>query len=72
MSMNIYLKKGTKIIYNNYGSGYPHNRKTAEEHLVRRECYTVDHTVVGSYATDVYLVEVPDIPFNSVMFDAAK
>ena len=69
LKMNIYTKKGKKVIYCNPDNGYLHNQKDCQKHLIFNQVYTVDHTEVGSCHTDVYLKEIPDVPFNSVMFE---
>jgi len=43
--------------------------KAELEHLLPDKIYTVEHTVIHSSHTDVYLAEVPGIPFNSVIFE---
>lgn len=67
--MNIHAKRGTKVVFAHPSSGYRCHQKAAEKHLVEGVTYTVETTVVGGWHTDVYLQEVPDIGFNSVMFD---
>lgn len=41
----------------------------ANECLALGEVYTVDHTFVYSWHTDVFLVEFPNQPFASVCFE---
>ena len=71
--MNIYAKEGHKITVTeetiNYG--YNHHKEMANKHLKVGEVYTVDHTEVGGWHTDVYIKEVPNIAFNSVHFEDA-
>ena len=71
--MNIYAKKGCKVIYtgavddqiySHYGSG-----DDPRGVLVEKSTYTVDHTVVHSWYTDVILEEFPNLCFNSVVFE---
>ena len=70
--MDVYSKKGTKVIFDHPNAGYDHHIETAREHLEVGKEYTVDHTDVGGSHTDVYLVEIPDVAFNSVMFTSPK
>lgn len=66
--MDINAKNGVRVIFNNPNAGYEHHQQQAKEHLVAGDQYTVDRTDVGSWHTDVYLQEVPDVAFNSVLF----
>ncbi len=67
--MDIYSKEGTKVIFNHPNRGYEHDRETAKNHLVIGVEYTVKSTDVENWHTDVFLIEKPDVAFNSVMFD---
>jgi hypothetical protein len=73
MSMNIYAQSGDKVIYTGASdiqivySGSVDPRSL----LVEGQEYTVDHTIVHSSSTEVYLQEVEG-KFNSVMFNDAK
>ena len=69
--MNIYSDPGTKVIFANPTYGYPHDQENAKQHLTADKVYTVDHTDVFDSSTDVYLVEVPGVAFNSVLFEDA-
>lgn len=69
--MHIYAQKGHKVICATFDAGYPSQRAHAEKHLVVGQEYTVDHTVVHNWHTDVFLEELPDLHFNSVFFDNA-
>ncbi len=67
--MDIYAKKGHKIIFSSPTAGYPNHQETAAKYLTVDNVYTVDYTDVGGWHTDVYIKEVPGVAFNSVMFD---
>lgn len=67
--MDIYSKKGSKIIFKHENYGYSSHQETAEKHLKLGEIYTVNHTDIYGWHTDVYLDEVPSVAFNSVMFE---
>ena len=69
--IDIYSKEGTKVKYTGKG-GYEHHKKHADKYLKVGETYTVDHTDVGGWHTDVYLKEVPSQCFNSVHFVDAE
>ena len=65
--MDIYAKHGTKVIFHaNPGENY---FAFANKCLEDGKEYIVDRTVVHGWRTDVYLVEVPDKGFNSVVFE---
>lgn len=71
--VNIYSRKGTKVIFDNPNNGYDFDIKRAKEHLIIGNVYTVDHTNVHSFSTSVYLEEFPKISFNSCLFsDTSK
>lgn len=67
--MNIYTTKGSKVIFSHPTWGWTADVIRAAKYLTLNEVYTVDRTVVHTDYTDVYLVEHPNIAFNSVQFD---
>ena len=67
--MNIYAKKGDKVIFTHFSNGYKGNQETAQKHLIVGEIYTIERTSVGGGYTSVYLDGFPAIAFNSAMFD---
>ncbi len=67
--MNIYTLSGKKVRCVNLSGGYNYHQELAKKHLVVGEEYTVDYTDVGSWHTDVFLTEFPDVAFNSVFFE---
>lgn len=69
--MDIYAKKGHKVVFANPNSGYVGHQKMARKYLTLGKTYTVEKTAVSPWHTDVYLVEVPGIGFNSVLFEDA-
>ena len=69
--MNIYAKQGHKVVYANPQNGYKSDQHLASHNLWEGKTYTVSHTIVSGFSTEVYLEEVPNIPFNSVMFEDA-
>ena len=68
-TMNIFALEGHKVRLKTLNAGYDFDKELIKEHLELREIYTVDYTVVHNSSTDVYLKEVPAIPFNSVFFE---
>ena len=67
--MDIYAPEGTKVVFADPDAGCIHDRETAHENLVLGSEYTVRRTLVRNWHTDVYLIEVPDIAFNSAIFN---
>lgn len=67
-SMNPHASKGTRIIFSNPNYGMPYDSELAAKFLETGKTYTVDRTEVYSSFTKVFLIEVPDVPFNSVLF----
>ena len=64
----IHADHGTKVVFHGFG-GYHCDRIVAYQNLNVGHIYVVDKMVVGSRCTEVHLIEVPGIPFNSVLFD---
>jgi len=69
MSMNIYAKKGHKVVFTNTDNGFELDKAKAREFLKTGETYTIESTDVGGWITYVTLIEFPDQTFNSVMFE---
>lgn len=59
---------GTKLIYAFSENGYAGDIEMGKKYLHYGVEYTVDHIEVGSWHTDVILMEVPNIKFNSCLF----
>lgn len=67
-TMNIYAEEGTKVKFSYPNNGWSNDGKFAQRYIQVGEVYTVDFTVVHQSITDVYLKEVPNVSFNSVLF----
>jgi len=65
--MDIESEHGTEVRYVGEG-GWDGDKEKADTHLTAGEIYTVDYTEVHSWSTRVYLLEVPNVYFNSVLF----
>jgi hypothetical protein len=63
----IYCEKGDRIVFINY-NGSEYDLKKAQQYLNEGQYYTVNKIDIGSWCSDIYLEEFPDINFNSVMF----
>ena len=72
-TMDINSKRGTVVRLQmkdgEVFGGYDGDKKMAMKYLKFGEVYHVESTDVQNWHTDVYLEEVPGIPFNSVMFE---
>ena len=66
---NIYAKKGDKVKCKTLSGGFPYDLQTAQKYLQIGKIYTIDIIEVHNWHTDVYLMEIPDISFNSVFFE---
>ena len=66
--MNIRAEHGTKVFVTEKSlkNGYNCDGEKAKKFLKIGETYTVDYTDVDRCNTDVYLIEFPNISFNSV------
>lgn len=69
-TMDIYSEPGTKVRFTGR-NGSDCDLLMSKSYLVVGRVYTVDHTEVANYSTDVFLKEFPDVPFNSVHFQPA-
>ena len=69
--MDIYAEEDTKVIVtkDSIENGYEHVEEHAKEFLKIGKSYTIDHTDVEGFNTNVYLKEFPDEMFNSVSFE---
>jgi hypothetical protein len=67
--MDIYAKPGTKVVFCNLDWGYAGDQEWAKKHLFPGQIYTVDHTEVYNWSSDVILKEVPGVKFNTVLFE---
>lgn len=67
--MNIYAKKGDRVICDTFNAGYPDDQEIAKEYLEIGGIYTVETTIVHRWHTEVFLQEFPDVSFNSVFFE---
>jgi hypothetical protein len=67
--MNIYATHGHRVRCATLTAGYESDRQDAIKYLVIGNEYTVDYTMVHNWSTDVFLVEFPNISFNSVFFE---
>jgi len=67
-TMNIYSEHGTKVTVTKQTAknGYESDSEYVKKYLEIGKVYTVDCTDVGNSETAVYLIEFPNIPFNSV------
>ena len=69
--MNIYALQGhkVKVTKEAIAYGYESDKEHAAKYLTVDQVYTVKHTTVDDYSTDVYLEEFPGIYFSSVHFE---
>lgn len=68
--MNIFALQGHRVKCTSIKSGgYEFDDEKAQQYLELNKEYTVDHTVVESWSTTVYLQEIENVYFNSCFFD---
>lgn len=71
-SMDINSPEGTKVMGlfkdGSLLNGYDFQKIDAERFVKPNIKYTVDHTVVHSWSSEVYLKEFPEHSFNTVHF----
>ena len=68
-SMNMYALKGHKVKCVDLESPYDYQTERAKKHLEIGKIYTVESTEVRSFSTNVVLQEIPDVEFNSTLFE---
>jgi len=69
MTMSIESEQGEKVKFiETYPFTWGVDKENAN-YLKLGNIYTVDRTEIHSFHTKVYLLEVPNIPFNSVWFE---
>lgn len=66
--MNVYTQPGDFVEFATINAGHDWQKEDIQERLAINQRYEVDHTVVHSCRTDVYLVGF-NKPFNSVFFE---
>lgn len=69
--MDIYSPEGTKVRYI-ADNGFDDEAEDASKLLIPGEIYTVDRVDIGGWISYVWLKEVSQEPFNTVMFAAVK
>jgi len=69
--MNIYCTPGHEVRFTNPDAGYDPDKTMAKELLSLGHTYTIMDKDMRTWHTDVELVEVPGIMFNSAMFEDA-
>ncbi len=67
--MNIYALEGHKVKCISLESPYEYETERAKKYLEIGKIYTIDSTEVHSSSTDVLLQEIPNIEFNSTLFE---
>lgn len=69
--MDINTKPGTKVTVTETSirNGLSYDEDVAREYLKIGGIYTILTTNIEGWHTDVWLVEIPDMSFNSVSFE---
>ena len=69
MAMSRRAEHGDKVVFKHPDKGCEFDQELARKHLQVDEVYTVDVAYVHSYHTDVFLIEVPRVPFSNLLFE---
>ena len=64
----LHAEKGCKCKVVTLDAGWNSEKEIARKFLDINKEYTVEAIELGSYSSEVYLKEIPDISFNSVFF----
>lgn len=67
-TMDIYTPIGSKVIFSFPNNGTEHEQNIAKKYLILNKEYTIEKIEIGSWHTDVFLKEIKNISFNSVLF----
>jgi hypothetical protein len=70
--MNTDAKPGAKVVYAYPEFGNEYEQAEANANLELNKTYTVSRVAEGDWSSTVFLVEVPEIGFNVVMFEDAS
>lgn len=65
----LFSEHGVHVRVKSFSAGNSYERELVEKYLAKDQVYTIDRINVGRNYTDVWLVEVPDLSFNSVFFE---
>lgn len=71
-SFGPWFPKLSTVRATNLDNGYPHDSELARQHLVLGACYTVADSNTWPETSDVELVQVPGVRFNTVHFTEVK
>lgn len=73
-TMNIHAEYGDKVKVTKITvlNGYKGDSDSVKKHLTIDKVYTVDWVDIGNWKSTVYLIEVPDVGFNSTNFVDVK
>ena len=66
---SLFCRHGDRVKYAFPTNGLEFDREIANAYLRIGETYTVDEIHVGRSSSSIWLAEVPDMPFNSVLFE---
>lgn len=67
-TMDIYTPIGSKVIFSFPNNGTEYEQNIAKKYLILNKEYTIEKIEIGSWHTDVFLKEIKNISFNSVLF----
>lgn len=65
----IFCKHGDKVTFSHPDYGLECDKEQARDYLAVGAAYTVDEIHVGRSRTEIWLLEVPEVSFNSVLFE---
>jgi hypothetical protein len=68
-TMNIYSKKGDKVIVTEDSIKNGFEKSYSRSLLEIGKVYTIESVKIDKYNTDVFLQEIPNVSFNSVNFE---
>lgn len=64
-------KPGAVVTYAHPKNGHLHDKRLAFAHLTEGHAYTVARTIVGGWQSHYVLAEIPDVEFNTVLFEVS-
>ena len=64
--------KGHKVVFSNPLNGRLLDQREARKYLKVNGVYTVERTSQNSWGKKIFLIEVPEVAFNTILFEDEK
>ena len=64
--------KGHRVVFSNPLNGRMLDQREARKYLKVNGVYTVERTSQNSWGKKIFLIEVPEVAFNTILFEDEK